>query len=163
MPTHTKRGASAGADSHDRVPPRCYGHRAQRHASPPLWPSRPWAHPEPGHRLPHTSDTNRTGKPTTLCSCTSHHWLARPCHPPTWGLGHHRAAHRAGDAYGTGLTVVDRRTNFGDHTPLLVEVCVDTEVTARVPVTPVGGHLPGRDGMVSSLGTVHGRLLGTDW
>lgn len=46
-------------DSHDRVPPRCYGHRAQRHASPPLWPSRPWAHPEPGHRLPHTSDTNQ--------------------------------------------------------------------------------------------------------
>jgi len=102
-----------------------------------------------------------------MCSCTTHHWLARPVTPHPGDQATAGQATERADAYGAGLaaalTLYDRRTLLDDHTTLLIEISVDTEVVAWLPITPLDNHQPARDGVIDSLESLQGRLLGTDW
>lgn len=100
-----------------------------------------------------------------MCSCTTHHWLARPVtalpgdHAITGTSTEHAAACSAGLA--AALAVRDHRTTHDDTSPLLLEIVVDHDVIAWLPVTPVHGHLPDREDTIRYLETIHAAVLTT--
>lgn len=102
-----------------------------------------------------------------MCSCTDHQWLARPVDPHPGDQAVAGTTTERTGAIGAGLAAAlelyDRRALLGNHSPVVIEVSVDTEVIGWVPITPVDAHLPDRDGVVSALEALHGRLIGTDW
>lgn len=102
-----------------------------------------------------------------MCSCTTHSWLARPVNPRD---GDQALAGHAGDradavgaALAGALAVYDRRARGDDHSALLLEVSVDSDVIGWLPFTPTDGKRPDRYAVIDRLCHLHGTICGLDW